>query len=116
MASNTKPGPPKQRKRSNSELDISSQTNRPVKHPRLASHQTLNSIAEEDESLAGDTDIPEHPEHNYTRLTGKAQFIDALADSNDDGESGGGSDSGMEEIDEEIDIEVSSGGSSEDED
>jgi hypothetical protein len=87
-----------------------------VKHPRLASHQTLNSIAEEDESLAGDTDIPEHPEHNYTRLTGKAQFIDALADSNDDGESGGGSDSGMEEIDEEIDIEVSSGGSSEDED
>ena len=95
-----------------------------MKHPRLAlhsscSHQTLNSIAEEDETLAdgfiSDFDITELPEHNYTRLTGKARFIDALADNEDEG-SGGGSDSGLEEIEEEIDIVVSSGDSSEGED
>ena len=95
---------------------------RPTKHPRLPvashsshSHQTLNSIVEEDElpdSFVSDFEITAFPEHNHTRLTGKARFIDALAGSDND-EEGGGSDTGMEDLDEEIDIDVSSGDSSE---
>jgi hypothetical protein len=124
---NNIPGSSTQRKRSNS--DTSGLTNHPAKHPRLASQSSrsrqtasaLNSIVEEDESLAdtlvsdrhGDFDITGY---DHTRLMGKAQFIDALAGSDYD-EGSGGSDAGMEDLVEEIDIDVSSGsGSSEDED
>lgn len=110
-----------QRKRNNSDTGTSGQS-RPAKHPRLASHSShsrqtpLNSIAEEDESLA-DT-LVGYPEHNRTlavpsRLMGKTQFIDALADGdNDEGIEG----SDMEDSAEEVDIEISStssGGSEE---
>jgi hypothetical protein len=123
ITSNSIPGSSKQRKRSIS--DTSSQTNCPAKHPRPAldsshsSHQTLNSIVEEDESLAdsfgSDSEIAGFPEHNHARLTGKARFIDALAGSDDD-EGSGGSDTGMEELEEDIDIDISSGDSSDGED
>ena len=94
-----------------------------LKHPQLAqasqpphSHRNvLNSIAEEDESLAdtsvADFDITEFPGRNHTRLVGKAQFINALAGSDYD-EGSKGSETGMEE---EIDLEVSSGSTTEDE-
>jgi hypothetical protein len=85
----------------------------------------LNSIEEEDESLAdtlvSDFGTTKLPEHDHTvrqlRLIGKAQFIDALAGSNDDEGSDEGSD--MEASVEEVDVEISSSsghGSSEDED
>lgn len=88
-----------------------------MKHPH--SRQTaLNSIVEEDESLADtlvadrdhDFDTTGFPRRDQTRLVGKAQFIDALAGSDYDEGS-----EGSEE--EDIDIDISSGsGSSEDED
>jgi hypothetical protein len=82
----------------------------------------LNSIEEEDESLAdtlvSDFGTTKLPEHDHTvRLIGKAQFIDALAGSNDD--EGSDESSDMEASVEEVDVEISSSsghGSSEDED
>ena len=116
------PGSSTQRKRSNS--NTSSQTNCPVKHPRIASSSRnshshiLTSIVEEDESLVHsfvqDFEAAGPPEHNHTQLTEKgrkARFIDALAGSDND-EGGGGSETG-EDFDEEVDIYISSGDSSE---
>lgn len=109
-----------QRQRSNSDT-ASQSTNHPAKKLRLTSQSShsrqsaLNSIAEEDESLA-DTLVPDFntTERNHTRLVGKTQFFDALTGTNDNDEGSGGSDSDMEDFEEEIDIS-SGGGSSEDE-
>jgi hypothetical protein len=114
-----------QRKRSHS--DTSGQTNRPTKHPRLASQSShssrtpLNSIVEEDELLADtlvsnfDTSITQAGflEHDPTvQHIRKAQFIDALAGSgnlNDEGSEG--SDMPVEDSAEEFDEISDSSGS-----
>jgi hypothetical protein len=115
-----------QRKRSNS--DTSSQTNRPTKHPQLASQSShscltpLNSIMEEDESLAdtlvSDFDITGFPKYGHTaQLIGKAQFINALTGSDDDEVVERSESSDVEDLVEEVDTEILSGdGSSKDED
>ena len=75
-------------------------------------HQTLNSIAEEDESLAASfisgLEATEFPQYNHTQFKGKAWFIDSLVGSDND-EGSGGSDNGTEDLEVEFEIVILSG-------